>query len=127
MHRRDAWPPGLKNFSEQRSRRQREILSPGLARPATAGGSDPSGTAVTDTYLAAFHQHRHLAGSPGKAQHLLQGLGVLDDIPIDNGKTLFALGLPGLEGEGSGLLAEDGDLLSHGPPPQAESRKKTFT
>jgi hypothetical protein len=55
--------------------------------------------------------------------HLFHGLGTGDDILIDDDQPLFALDLPGLEGEGSGLLAEDGNLLGHFPPPQEESRK----
>ncbi len=92
-------------------------------KPATAGGSSLSGAAEADAHLAVFHQHRHPAIARGEALHLLHGLGTLDHILINYGKTLFALGLPGLEGEGSGLLAEDGDFLSHDPPPYLESRK----
>ncbi len=58
-----------------------------------------------------------MAVSLGEAQHLRHGLSILDDIPKVDAKTLSALGLPGLGGKGSGLFAENGDLLSHGPPP----------
>ncbi len=83
-------------------------------KPATAGGSSLSGAAEADAHLAVFQQHRHPAIARDEALHLLHGRGILDHILINYGKTLFALGLPGLEGEGSGLLAEDGDFLSHG-------------
>lgn len=92
-------------------------------RPATAGGSGLSRAAEADAYLAAFHHHRHPAVTIGEAQHLLHGLGIFDDIFKNHGQSFPALGLPGLEGEGSRLLAEDGNLLCHGPPPQWESRK----
>ena len=58
----------------------------------------------------------------GEAQHLRHGLVILDDIPKVDGKTLSAFGLPGLGGKGSGLFAENGDLLGHGPPPYQELR-----
>lgn len=92
-------------------------------KPATAGGSSLSGAAEADAHLAVFQQHRHPAIARDEALHLLHGLGILDHILINYGKPLFALGLPGPEGEGSGLFAEDGNFLSHGPPPYLESRK----
>jgi hypothetical protein len=55
--------------------------------------------------------------SLGEAQHLRHGPVILDDIPKVDGVTLSAFGLPGLDGKGSGEFAENGDLLSHGPPP----------
>jgi len=57
--------------------------------------------------------HRHPAIARSEAFHLFHGLGTGDDILIHNGQSLFTLGLPGLERIGSGLLAEDDNLLGH--------------
>jgi hypothetical protein len=92
-----------------------EVFAP---KPATAGRLNSSGATEADGHLLAFHQHRHPAIARSEAFHLFHGLGTGDDIPIDDGQSLFALGLPGLAGKGSGLLAEDGNLLGHLPPPQ---------
>jgi len=88
-----------------------------VATPATAGRLNLSETTEADAHLAPFHQHRHPAIARSKAFHLLHGLGTGDDILIGNGQSLFALGLPGLDGKGSGLLAKDDNLLGHLPPP----------
>ena len=92
-------------------------------KPATAGCLNLSGTTKADGHLAAFHQHRYPAIARSEAFHLFHGLGTGDDILIDNGQSFFTLGLPGLNGIGSGLLAEDGNLLGHLPPPQDKFRK----
>jgi hypothetical protein len=55
-----------------------------VKNPATAGGSGLSGAAETDAHLAAVHQHRHPPVSRDEALHLLHGLGILNDIPIDD-------------------------------------------
>ena len=94
-----------------------------VSKPATAGRLNLSGTTEADGHLAAFHQHRHPAIARSKAFHLFHGLGTGDDILIGNGQSLFALGLPCLDGKGSGQLAEDDNLLGHLPPPQDKSRK----
>lgn len=93
-----------------------------LSNPRPAGGSNASGAPKTDADLLPLHQDRHLAVTLGELQHLFHGLGILFDIPIDDRQPFFGLGLPGLLGEGSGLLAENGDLLGHGPPPEGVSR-----
>jgi len=108
--RRSLAPPGAQSR-----------LSP--VSPATAAASDFSRAAEADAHLAAFHHHRDAAIAVAEAQHLLQRPGIRHDIPVDDLQTLFALGLPGLEGKRSGLFAEDGDLLSHSYPPYWESRK----
>ena len=94
-----------------------------VVKPATAGHLNLSGTTEADGHLAVFQQHRYPAISRSEALHLFHGLGTDSDILINDDQPLFALGLPGLKGEGSGLLAEDGNLLGHLPPPQWESRK----
>ena len=94
-----------------------------MPEPATAGHLNLSGTTEPDGHLVAFQQHRYPAIARSEALHLFHGLGTGDDILIDDDQPLFALDLPGLEGEGSGLLAEDRNLLGHFPPPQGESRK----
>jgi hypothetical protein len=80
-----------------------------------AGGSDSSGAPEADTDLVTLHHDRYLAIALGEPQHLRQGLGIFFDIPINDGQPLFRLGLPGLLGKRSRLLAEDDDLLAHGP------------
>lgn len=57
----------------------------GFRKPATAGVSDLSRTAEADAHLAALQHHRDAAIAVGEAQHLLQGLGIFDDILKDDG------------------------------------------
>jgi hypothetical protein len=76
-----------------------------------------SGTAKADADLLTFHHDRHVAVALGEPQHLFHGLGVLFNIPINDRQSFFSFGLPGPLGKRSGLLAEDGDLLGHEPPP----------
>ena len=84
-----------------------------VPKTRAAGCLNFSGTTKADGHLVAYHQHRHPAIARSEAFHLFHGLGTGDDILIDNGQSLFTLGLPGLEGIGSGLLAEDDNLLGH--------------
>jgi hypothetical protein len=88
-----------------------------------AGDLNPSGTPKADADLPILHQDRYSPVTLGEPQHLGHGLAVPLDIPINDRQPLFALGLPGLLGKGSALLAEDGDLPAHGLPPPGVSRK----
>ena len=81
--------------------------------PRPAGSSYPSRAPETDANLLALQHDRDLAVAVGKAQHLLQGLGVFFDIPINDRQPLFGFGLPGPLGKRSALLAEGGDLPGH--------------
>ncbi len=87
-----------------------------------AGNLDLSGTPKADADLLTLHQDGYPAVALGEPQHLGQGLVVLFDIPINDRQPFFALGLPGLPGKRSALLAEDGDLPGHRPPPAGVSR-----
>jgi hypothetical protein len=87
-----------------------------------AGGSHPSGAPKADADLLTLHQDRHLAVALGEPQHLGHGRGVLFDIPKNDRQPLFSLGLPGPPGKRSRLLAEDGDLPGHCPPPEEVSK-----
>ena len=58
-----------------------------------------------------------MAITVGELKHLCHGLGILFDIPKNDRQPFFSLGLPGPLGKWSGLLAEDGDLSGHYPPP----------
>ena len=87
-----------------------------------AGNLDLSGTSKADTDLLTLHQDRHPAAALGDPQHLGHGLVVPFDIPINDRQPLFGLGLPGPLGKRSALLAEDGDLPGHEPPPEEVSR-----
>lgn len=81
--------------------------------PVPGAELNPSGASEAYGGLSCFHQDRHPALPRGEAQHLFHGPGVLQDIPVNDFIPLAALGLPGLDGKGSGGLAEDGDLFCH--------------
>jgi hypothetical protein len=85
--------------------------------PQPAGTLYFSGTPKADADLLTLYDNRHLAVAVGEPQHLFHGLGVLFNISINDRESFFAFGLPGPLGKWSGLLAEDGDLIGHGPPP----------
>jgi hypothetical protein len=84
-----------------------------FSNPQPAGDLHLSGAAEADVDLLALHHHRHPAVAVGEPQHLFQGLGILLHIPIHNCHPFPGLGLPGPQGKGSGLFAEDGDFLGH--------------
>lgn len=108
---------------QDKKRRQNLALGQGLSSPVdlrnpqSAGDLNPSGTAEADADLIPLHNDRHLAVIRGELQHILQGLGVFFNIPINDRKSLFGLGLPGPQGERSSMFAEDGDLPGHSLPP----------
>ena len=97
---------------------------PSAARPATAGRLYFSGTPEADAHPAGIHQDRHLPGPLSEAQHLFHGLGVFQHVPVNDFKTFLTLGLPGLDGKGSGLLPEDGDFGCHGSLPNKSPKSR---
>ena len=55
-----------------------------LLNPQLREKLDPSGAAEADAHPAVFHQHRDPPVALGEALHLLQGLGILEDVTIND-------------------------------------------
>jgi len=89
----------------------------GALNPRPAGWLNLSGASKTYAYLPGLHQNRYQAGPLSEPQHLFHGLRIFYHVPIKDLQALFSFGLPGLNRERSGVFAENGDLLGHGPPP----------
>jgi hypothetical protein len=72
-----------------------------------------SGPPEADADLGALHYDRYPAVALRELQHLRPGLLVFFDIPIYDRQPLFGFGLPGPEGKGSVLFAENCNLSGH--------------